>query len=457
MGSPVSTAANLEHHYRYPFASHLDPAWGLRLATSGTAQSADDNPYFFEGRLEKPEEFSRMLLLLSNVVRSRFYLPGAMRQHDPVVTCSESVVRFEGFSSCAGVYVRVDASGAGFEDGVKGRGTTNVDFNSHMRAALGRVRQRDDVNLSVGADELKLTRDQHSAVEKKVKLPLRWIKGFTEVQAYQARLNHRLEVDGANVRRFLRALPKGGGTKQQAYVVPSGKGLRLTQRESKGAIPIQGTDRLRLLEQLVEPGHTIHIWSDEQSGVSGWEIAGSVTRCLLLLSPDVYRGFSGEGQGLLDLASDAWLDTLALVRAQLKWQTQLDLGALALQIGKDEADVRAALSVLASRGLVGFDARSGAYFHRELPFDLAKVEQLQPRLRSARKLVADGRVRLADKLDGQQHVLVGGTDVEHVVKLQDLQDSGDRCTCRWFSKYQGQRGPCKHILAARIVAEGDDE
>ena len=38
----------------------------------------------------------------------------------------------------------------------------------------------------------------------------------------------------------------------------------------------------------------------------------------------------------------------------------MDSGALARELGKDEADIRAALSVLASRGLVGFDVRAGA-------------------------------------------------------------------------------------------------
>ncbi|MEL6542707.1 MAG: SWIM zinc finger family protein, partial [Pseudomonadota bacterium] len=28
---------------------------------------------------------------------------------------------------------------------------------------------------------------------------------------------------------------------------------------------------------------------------------------------------------------------------------------------------------------------------------------------------------------------------------------GEACTCPWFSKYQGQRGPCKHILAASMM------
>ena len=40
-----------------------------------------------------------------------------------------------------------------------------------------------------------------------------------------------------------------------------------------------------------------------------------------------------------------------------------------------------------------------------------------------------------------------GTEVRHHVRLLP---EGDRCSCPWFSKHQGQRGPCKHILAAQL-------
>lgn len=29
----------------------------------------------------------------------------------------------------------------------------------------------------------------------------------------------------------------------------------------------------------------------------------------------------------------------------------------------------------------------------------------------------------------------------------------DMCTCPWWGKHQGTRGPCKHVLAARMAAQ----
>jgi hypothetical protein len=51
-------------------------------------------------------------------------------------------------------------------------------------------------------------------------------------------------------------------------------------------------------------------------------------------------------------------------------------------------------------------------------------------------------------------VEVAGTDVMHLVRLRA---DGDKCTCAWFSKHQGQRGPCKHILAARMLVDGEND
>ena len=91
----------------------------------------------------------------------------------------------EGFSGCCGVYARVDLPSDFFEGECHGRGTTNVDFNQPMRNALMRLRDNEDVRFAVGQDEVAFSKGNKKTIEKKVKLPLRWIKGFSEVQAYQ--------------------------------------------------------------------------------------------------------------------------------------------------------------------------------------------------------------------------------------------------------------------------------
>jgi hypothetical protein len=454
----MSAVAELAHTYTYPFPSHIEAGWGLRLATSGTARDPAANPYFFEGPLLRPDELSEMLLVVSSAVRSRFYLPGAMRELDPVVTCSEHALRFEGFSSCCGVYVRADLGETAFEGGLIGRGTTNVDFNSPMRGALGTLRHsranQAKSHLAVGAKGVRLTTGEQSVIEKKVRLPVRWVKGFVEVQAYLSRLQLTLEADGAEVPRFLHSLPRGGSPKRPTFVVPSGQGLRLSPRETSGGVRIMGTERLRLLEPLALRTKTLRVWSEESTGVSAWELQMETGRLWLVISPDLARGFSGEGQVLDHLAGADWERGLHAVRAQLKWQTQIDATRLARAAQIDETQAVAALAVLGSQGLVGFDPGARAYFHRELPFDLSHVESLHPRLKDARKLAAEGGVRWKNRSAAGGEAMVRGSGVDHRVRLDA---AGDRCTCRWFSRYQGERGVCKHILAARIDLEGEDD
>jgi predicted nucleic acid-binding Zn finger protein len=174
------------------------------------------------------------------------------------------------------------------------------------------------------------------------------------------------------------------------------------------------------------------------------------SRFQLVLSPEVWRGFSGEGQALSDLASFDETGSLAHVHSQLKWQSRIDVSLLATKLALSEDTVRIALRILGARGLVGFDLAEGNYFHRELPFDLGQVEMLQPRLKDARKLLEQQGARIVSQVDDQIEAIAAGTGVEHRVRITSEQA---HCTCPWFAKHQGTRGPCKHVLAVQILSE----
>ncbi len=280
-----------------------------------------------------------------------------------------------------------------------------------MRAALARVRDTDEVGLAVGSEEVSLSRSGDSVVERKVALPVRWLKGFVEVQAYQARMARKLEVSGFEAARFFRSLPKGSAT-TSGWVVASGRGLRLSQVAASGGVRVGGVQRLHILDDLARHAQALRIYADERNQASAWELVLDEARFTLALSPDVSRGFSGEGQVLTDLAAHRWEDTLPRVQASLKWGTRIEPDALAAACAFDRETVTAALGVLGARGLVGYDLAEGAYFHRELPFDLEKVDTLQPRLLDARKLVGSGGVRIErnDATTGQVEAAVRGTE-----------------------------------------------
>jgi hypothetical protein len=389
---------------------------------------------------------------LLDVVRARFHIPAAalakiIALADPVVTCNESRLRMEAFSGCASAYARVDFLPEAVETASYGRGTTNVDFHSPLVAALAQVRDRDRMALAVGSQSLEVTAGDETIVEKKVTLPVRWLKGFVEVQAYQTRLVPVHEVAGIEALRFLRGLPRMKTGKHAIYVTSAGRSLRLSQQRAAGGVRVGGLERLRVLEGLAQRAASLRVYGDHDAGTSAWELDLGVARFTLVLSPDVWRGFSGEGQALSRLADKSWEKSLPKVRAALTWQATIDEEGLSRTTRLAPPQIRPALAALAARGLVGYDLSAGAYFHRELPFDLGLVDKLQPRLLAAKKLLAEGAVARGP---ASGEYLVATSGGEHRVRLSE---EGSRCTCVWYAKHQGQQGPCKHVLAAQLFLE----
>lgn len=220
-------AGVVEHTYRYPFGSRLlesaDPQ--LQLATS---QSGGVFPHFFQGRVLQPRITALLLSSIARVVSTRYYIPPnvlrSLTQRDPVVTAGAGMLRFEGFSICCSTFVRVDISPGAYDGELVGQGTTNVDFNPAMRGALARIRDEDRVTLSVGPDEFAVRRGFEQIVERKVELPLRWLKGFVEVQAYQSAMELRHTINKIETIRFLRSLPRSSNQRASFYIGQSEKG-----------------------------------------------------------------------------------------------------------------------------------------------------------------------------------------------------------------------------------------
>src|SRR4051812_45994935 len=149
-----SAALKLDYTYHYARPSQMADSGAerdLHLATFGGANAAlTKHPFFFDGAVRAPHILAAMLLTLAKIVSTRFWMPLNPALLDPVVTSSEELLRFEGFSSCCGVYARADFEASSFDADILGRGTTNVDFNATMRGALAQVRQHDTVRLAVG-------------------------------------------------------------------------------------------------------------------------------------------------------------------------------------------------------------------------------------------------------------------------------------------------------------------
>ncbi len=193
--------ADVTYSYREPsVVRQRDGSTELLLATSGGVTEVGPvlHPYFFSGFLTEPDVAATGMLACAAVARSRYFLPGNVVAilRDPVVTSNCDRLRFEAFSSCCGVHARLDLLPAAFAEPPVTSGTTNVDFNDAMRAALAGAAISGPLLLSVGSGELVADVAGGSVTERKVPLPDRWLKGFGEVQALARQMQPLGELAG---------------------------------------------------------------------------------------------------------------------------------------------------------------------------------------------------------------------------------------------------------------------
>jgi hypothetical protein len=417
----------------------------LETALGLTPSGLVEQPRFFSGMLARPEVAAAGLLAVADVAGTRYFDAGLAKRianMDPVVTASGDRLRFESFSLCNGVHARFDLLADGIDAGEVAHGTTNVDINQPLRTALAGVGATTLVHLDVGTDGLAVSTPDATHHERKVDLPDRWVRGFAETPVIASQMDQRAELPGPAAARWIASLPRTLPGRSY-HLLPSPGGLRQSVRPGPGSVHLAGTGRLGAAARVTRFASRLQVFGDGDLA-SAWVFELPGARLTLLLSPEPFRGFSGEGRLLESLTTERAEGDASRLLEHLAWEPVIDAAALATATGLPRPEVDAAITHLATAGKVGFDLADGTWFHRELPWDRERAEKDNPRLRDARRLVAEGAVE--PTADG---AIVTSGDHRHWVTRD-----GDtlRCTCLWWAKYEGRRGPCKHVLATRLRA-----
>ncbi|MGK6343619.1 SWIM zinc finger family protein [Chryseobacterium sp. DT-3] len=436
--------------YNYQKPSSLikkDVSEELFLSKYSEIQKNTDAPCFFWGDVSQPFILARCLITLSNIVKSSFNLsPFQMALlKDPIVTAGNSRLRFEGFSHCAGVYARVDVLPDGLHGEFLENGTTNVDFNQPMITALGSIRPNEKIMLSVGEKEVGLYKEEEKVIERKVPLPVKWIKGLSTVQIYLSESEKLHCFSKIQTQQLFRGIPKGS-VKSDYYLIIRGNKPMFSPVKSADAVCIGGLHRLRLLEPLLPYIDQMQVFPHADMQSTTWQLYMGNIRFCFSLSRETWRGFSGEGavlDSLIDDISNEWIDALDKY-AYANQSFSPSAFALDENISLKRTDNLTGR--LAAMGLLGYDLDNNGFFYRRLPFKLNRIAGLNPRMKNAEKLIAEGKVEILNKNAIRTEARVEGTHVHHTVIIDD---DKERCTCEWFSKYQGERGPCKHVLAVK--------
>lgn len=427
----------------------IDHKNNLLLSHRTELEEINDIPCFFWGKMRESYLTAKCLLTVAKTVRSRFALTmqelAAMR--DPIVTAGVGQIRFEGFSSCNGVYARLDILPEGLDGEFLASGTTNVDFNEPMLNALNLVQKNEEVILSVGHDHVTLISQKSKAVEKKVSLPNRWIKGLTSVQHYLAEMNEVFELNKLQVIQLFQSLPKST-VKGDLFIVQRAGKFLFSPLQSGKTVRVGNPHRLRVMENILPHLSFLKIYESEDGQASCFVALMGNLQMVFAFSADAYRGFSGEGKALEHLIEEIPMEWIYGINSIFKGNEVFNTTGLSIENDISFSTMDSLTANLSSIGLLGFDVLNNQHFYRRLPFKTQRILSLNPRLKNAKKLVSENDITFIKKTPNYVEAQVKGSGVTHKVLIENGQH---RCTCEWYTKHQSTRGLCKHLLAIKML------
>ncbi len=402
---------------------------------------------------------------------------------DPVITVHPDRVFFECFSRDESTYASVSCSHEAFDHrGEFACGTTNIDYSAALYDEFQKIRDYKTTRLAVAADGFTVqTGDDPGFVEHKIDVPDSWVRGFLQVSAAMAQPGHRLNLHPMDLHNFcllLRRRKEKAGPRAIRFELEPGKPVRavfepwgvevVCPRSSHTAtepqtIRVWGRRRLLTLERFIALAQTVEVHLLGTGLPSFWVVEGSGLRFTLGLSGWTANDWSRAGQfDLLGPRKHADALTREKVYQTLAqhWKlTPTELGAAA---GLDPQVAESCLLLFAEAGRVVYDLGDRAYRLRELSREPLPLDQLRygnEREERAAGMVAAGQVgKLAIQAQAAGRVieaLVDDAGRKRPVRL--VLDGDERlveasCQCDYFVRNRLYKGPCEHMLAARLAA-----
>ena len=426
----------------------------LSIAPALTPNGVENDPLFFNGEIIYPTIVSGGLLVLADVVSTRYFKYVPVAQRDPILSAQGDILRAECFSACNGVYARMDL----FQSALDGEilyGTTNVDIGSNLRKSLFNVKQGDRLKFRIGDDGWKalhsknldgsMLTDIH--IQRPVKMPDRWVRSLGNCAMLHQNMEYKFHIEGIQAKSFIAMLPAATGKERSGWLTPTKTGVMLKPKEEKNSVYISGLHRLSALKRVMSNVNAVYFYApnDGEPGQMMIEVCMTGANITLSLTAKSYEGYSGEGALLDSLSTPKILECADKIDDILNFESRLDIDKISKSIGIVKNDMNDAMELLAVSGKLGFDVRDRAFFHRELPDDPDRVLKDNPRLVGAKKLVED-----TEYIDDNIWHVKSGDTTYRVIFPTDENLENAKCTCTWYLKHQNSRGPCKHILAVKL-------
>jgi hypothetical protein len=406
---------------------------------------------------------------------------------DPVVTVHPDQVFFEVFSKDEGAYAKLGLDLGALELAYQPTcGTTNIDFSPTLFGGIEQMRSYRKTRLSIGKEAVKLaTTEAQAVLEKQVKVPDSWLRGFLQVQSAAAlpREVFRLApIDLYNVLRHLRmhADKKGRRRGLRIELVP-GEAPRLvlepwetvvesTAGKYKGrasrVVRLWGRRRLMLLRRLLPFVGSVEVHLLGSGLPSFWVLrAGPVTLTLGMTGFTAANWSQAVSFDLLLPRKTQSGKPLQDVLHYLSTVWVADARHLSSTTGLKGAALAEALQAGCQQGKLMYDLAADVYRLRvltEAPLDLGRLEYRNQRERSAHDLLARrGAVQIVSEnriagtgleLTGKVAVSEDRREYRPVMLLnEEGQVSKAECTCTFFRKQGLKAGPCAHLVALRLA------
>jgi hypothetical protein len=406
---------------------------------------------------------------------------------DPVVTVHPDQVFFEVFSKDEGAYAELGIDLAALELAYQPTcGTTNIDFSPALFAGVEQMRSYRRTRLSIGKEAVQLATTSAAAVlEKRVRVPDSWLRGFLQVQSAAALPRSTFElapVDLYNVLRHLRMHGDRKGRRRglRIELVP-GEAPRLVLDPWETVIPstagiykgraarvvrLWGRRRLLLLRRLLPFVSAVEVHLLGSGLPSFWVLrAGPVTLTLGLTGFTAANWSQAVSFDLLLPRKTQGREALEKVLDYLAGVWMADAKHLSGATGLKGAALAEALQAGCQQGKLMYDLASDVYRLRaltEAPLDLARLEYRNQRERTAHDLlVRRGAVLIVseNRIAGTGVELTGTVAVAEdrreyrpqMLLNEEGQVSKAECTCTFFRKQGLKAGPCAHLVAMRLA------
>lgn len=416
---------------------------------------------------------------------------------DPVIHVHPQGVTFEVFSRDEGCYATLTLEHRLFNTTQPIHyGTTHIDYSEALAQGIEQIRSQRSTRLDIGQHAVALQVETPPAqpdthvIEKKINVPISWLRGFLQVQSAAQLTQDRFSlnpIDLYNVLHHLRMHADIKGKRrgliielipQQSpsmIIEPSGTVISSQAAPYQGRhaklIRVWGRRRLALLQRLLPYTDSIDVALLGQGMPSYWTLKGQGFHFSLAMTGFSTGNWSQALNFDLLMPRTATPDTAALsvVLLSLQQQHSSTLTTLCQQTGLSLAVCREALQHACQQGWVMFDMASDEYRYRPLtdtPLDMAHFRYRHPAEQHAYDLVS--RVGAIHDL---QVLVIATEGVEISASMDVVEDkrtysstlklneegmvSKANCSCHAFLQHGLAHGPCAHLIALRMAYAHD--